>query len=43
VVEYHDVKKDPSRLEEMLKHSKGGRQVPLIVEKGKVTIGFGGT
>jgi len=27
----------------MLKHSGGRRDVPVIVEKGKVTIGFGGT
>jgi len=38
-----DVKKDPSRLEEMLVHSKGGRDVPVIVAEDKVTIGYGGT
>jgi len=27
----------------MLKLSKGVREVPVIVEDGKVTIGFGGT
>jgi len=26
----------------MLKHSKGARKVPVIVEGGKVTIGFDG-
>jgi glutaredoxin len=26
----------------MLKHSKGERQVPVIVEGGSVTIGFDG-
>jgi hypothetical protein len=26
----------------MLKHSKGVREVPVIVEAGKVTIGFDG-
>jgi len=26
----------------MLKHSKGERQVPVIVEAGEVTIGFDG-
>jgi len=26
----------------MLKHSKGARKVPVIVEAGKVTIGFDG-
>jgi len=27
----------------MLGHSKGSREVPVIVEGGNVTIGFGGT
>jgi len=27
----------------MLKHSKGVREVPVIVEDGTVTIGYGGT
>ncbi|MCX8118083.1 MAG: UXV-star family (seleno)protein [Desulfobacterota bacterium] len=30
-------------LEEMLKYSKGKRKIPVIVEGGKVTIGFGGS
>ncbi len=38
-----DVESDPKKLDEMLKHSGGKRQVPVIVEGGKVTIGFGGT
>lgn len=42
-VRYIDVKKDKKTLEEMLKFSKGVRDVPVIVEDGKVTIGFGGT
>jgi glutaredoxin 3 len=37
------VKQDPKQLEVMLKHTKGRREVPVIVENGKVTIGFGGT
>jgi len=37
------VKNDAAQLEVMLRHSKGGREVPVIVEDGKVTIGFGGT
>jgi glutaredoxin 3 len=41
--EYVDVKADPAGLQKMLKHSKGGREVPVIVEDNKVTIGFGGT
>jgi len=27
----------------MLGHSGGQRQVPVIVEDGRVTVGFGGT
>jgi len=27
----------------MLKHSEGRREVPVIVENGRVTIGYGGT
>ena len=42
-MEYVNVKADPSRLDEMLKYSNGGREVPVIVEAGEVTIGFGGT
>jgi len=37
------VKKDPARLDEMLKHSKGQRNVPVIVEGEKVTVGYGGS
>jgi glutaredoxin len=37
------VKKDPEALAQMLELSKGSRDVPVIVEKGKVIIGFGGT
>jgi hypothetical protein len=42
-VTYHDVQQDKSMLAEMLKFSKGGRSVPLIVEDSKVTIGYGGS
>jgi len=37
------VKKDKKALEEMLKLTRGRRDVPVIVEDGKVTIGYGGT
>lgn len=37
------MKKDARLLNEMLKLSKGRREVPVILENGKVTIGFGGT
>jgi glutaredoxin len=33
---------DPDKLDAMLEHSNGERQVPVIVEAGKVTIGFDG-
>jgi hypothetical protein len=42
-VTYHDVIADKSMLPEMLKFSKGGRSVPVIVEGSEVTIGFGGS
>jgi glutaredoxin len=37
-----DVKSDKKELDRMIRLS-GGRQVPVIVEGGKVTVGFGGT
>lgn len=40
---YKDVERDKAALEEMLKHGKGRRDVPVIVEDGKVTIGYGGS
>jgi glutaredoxin 3 len=42
-VEYVNVKKNAADLERMLGYSSGARRVPVIVENGKVTIGFGGT
>jgi len=39
---YIDVKRDARELDRMIRVS-GGRRVPVIVEGGKVTIGFGGT
>jgi len=42
-VEYVNVKKDKASLERMLGYSKGVREVPVIVDGGKVTIGFGGS
>jgi glutaredoxin len=38
-----NVKKDAAELQRMLGYSKGRRAVPVIVEGGEVTIGFGGT
>jgi glutaredoxin 3 len=37
------VKNSPAGLEEMLAHSGGRRDVPVIVDEGTVTIGFGGS
>ena len=41
--EYVNVLADPAKLKEMLKHSKGVRKVPVIVDGASVTIGFNGT
>jgi hypothetical protein len=37
------VKRSDADLAEMLKHSGGARRVPVIVEGGRVTTGYGGT
>lgn len=42
-VTYVNVKKHAAELQRMLDHSRGRRDVPVIVEDGVVTIGFGGT
>jgi glutaredoxin 3 len=42
-VEYLDVKKDPAAMRRFLELSGGDRRVPLIVEGGRVTVGFGGS
>ena len=42
-VSYVDVKKDPAQLAHMLTLTRGRRAVPVIVEDGRVTVGFGGT
>jgi arsenate reductase-like glutaredoxin family protein len=42
-VEYFDVKADPVAMARFLELSGGERRVPLIVERGRVTVGFGGT
>jgi glutaredoxin 3 len=41
--QYVNVQADAQKLKEMLRHSKGKRVVPVIVDDGKVTIGFNGT
>jgi glutaredoxin len=40
---YLDVRKDPEAMTQMLEHSEGRREVPVMVDSGRVTIGFGGT
>jgi glutaredoxin len=42
-VEYVRVTGSATDLERMLGYSNGKRRVPVIVDEGKVTIGFGGT
>lgn len=34
---------DEQGLKRMLQYSKGRRNVPVVVEAGKVSIGFGGS
>jgi len=41
--DFHDVRKDDAAMRRFLELSLGERRVPLIVEDGKVTVGFGGT
>lgn len=41
--EYRNVKNEPAELSRMLKFSGGRREVPVIVDGDRVTIGFGGT
>ena len=42
-MEYVNVKKDREGLSRMLVHSKGEREVPVIVEGDRVRVGFGGS
>lgn len=42
-VEFIDVKKNRADLDRMLGYSDGHRRVPVVVDEGKVTIGWGGT
>ncbi|HBA38829.1 MAG TPA: hypothetical protein DCZ05_03540 [Deltaproteobacteria bacterium] len=41
--DYINVLKDEAGLKRMLEYSHNRRQIPVIVEGGKITIGFGGT
>ncbi len=40
---YRNVKQDKAAMAEMMTVSRGRRDVPVILEAGKVTIGYGGT
>jgi arsenate reductase-like glutaredoxin family protein len=40
--QYLNVLEDRSLLKKMLEYSKGVREVPVIVEEGRVTIGYNG-
>jgi hypothetical protein len=40
---YRDVKADAQAMEEMLRLTDGNRQVPVMVEGEKISIGFGGS
>jgi glutaredoxin len=42
-VRYHDVKADPAAMRRFLELSGGERRVPLILDRGRVAIGWGGT
>ena len=41
-VVYYDVLSDRQQLENMLSRSKGERKVPVIVDQGKIYIGYQG-
>ena len=41
-VEYFDVLSQSEKLDTMLKYSRGKRKVPVIVEDGKILIGYNG-
>jgi glutaredoxin len=42
-VTYHDVTRDPEAMRAFLELSRGERQVPLILDRGRVSVGFGGS
>lgn len=41
--QFIEVRGNPAEMDRMLGYSDGRREVPVIVDDGKVTIGFGGT
>ncbi len=42
-MEYFNVKRDADAMKRFLALSGGERRVPLIVERGEVSVGYGGT
>ena len=42
-MEYRDVLNDPASLTEMLRLAGGRRDVPVVLEGGKATVGYGGS
>lgn len=42
-VEYFDVEEDAAAMRQFLQLSRGDRRVPLIVDGGRVSQGFGGS
>jgi hypothetical protein len=42
-VEYRNVLSDPASLSEMLRLVGGRRDVPVVLEDGKATVGYGGS
>lgn len=42
-MEYFNVKKDAAAMARFLELSGGDRRVPLVVERGRITVGHGGT
>lgn len=42
-VRYFDVERDAGAMRRFLELSAGGRRVPLVVERGRVSVGFGGS
>lgn len=42
-VEYRNVERDPASMKEMLSLTGGRRNVPVVLEGGKATVGYGGS
>jgi hypothetical protein len=39
---YEDVLSDGGKMDAMLKYTEGNRRVPVIVDRGRIVIGFDG-